>query len=291
MPPLAPVLHPLTDVGGGTAVATALRFTMIEGTGLFGASKIDGVSNDPTTLSSHWDPDACSGVAGEAVEIEEARLYVEYNATDGDLGVHGSFDHEGWTQLCVSDPTGDPIASLRPKGEAAELGFAEVFFESEEPEIDEFSFDDLRTAFPEGEYPVRGVTIEGEGLTGAAWFTHDVPQVPVITSPAGMIADPEEEEPPVVAVDDVVVSWNPVTALVDGGPAAITAYQVIVTNDEVEDPHGFSQPIYSVHVGPGVTSLPVPTGFLESDTVYEVEVLALEVSGNQTIGLGFFRTP
>ncbi len=30
--------------------------------------------------------------------------------------------------------------------------------------------------------------------------------------------------------------------------------------------------------------------FLEPDTVYELEVLALEESGNQTITVGFFMT-
>ncbi len=35
----------------------------------------------------------------------------------------------------------------------------------------------------------------------------------------------------------------------------------------------------------------MPAGFFEPDTVYELEVLVLEESGDQTIGLGFFRTP
>jgi hypothetical protein len=30
--------------------------------------------------------------------------------------------------------------------------------------------------------------------------------------------------------------------------------------------------------------------FLEPNTVYELEVLALETSGNQTITVGFFKT-
>ena len=34
----------------------------------------------------------------------------------------------------------------------------------------------------------------------------------------------------------------------------------------------------------------VPVEFLEPDTVYELEVLALEESGNQTITVGFFKT-
>jgi hypothetical protein len=45
-----------------------------------------------------------------------------------------------------------------------------------------------------------------------------------------------------------------------------------------------------VHVPATVNSLNVPRKFLEADTVYELEVLALEASGNQTISVGFFKT-
>ena len=45
-----------------------------------------------------------------------------------------------------------------------------------------------------------------------------------------------------------------------------------------------------MHVPPTLNSLRVPVEFLEADTVYELEVLALEVSGNQTISVGFFKT-
>ncbi len=75
-----------------------------------------------------------------------------------------------------------------------------------------------------------------------------------------------------------------------GGPVDITGYEVIVTKEVEDDPNGFSRPAYDVHVPPTVTSLGVPAGFLEAKTVYELEVLALEVSGNQTISVGFFKT-
>ena len=41
---------------------------------------------------------------------------------------------------------------------------------------------------------------------------------------------------------------------------------------------------------PTVTALSVAPEFLEPDTVYELKVLALEESGNQTISVGFFKT-
>ena len=65
---------------------------------------------------------------------------------------------------------------------------------------------------------------------------------------------------------------------------------MIVTEEVEDDPNGFSRPTYDVHVPPNMTNLPVPKQFLEADTIYELEVLALEVSGNQTIRVGFFKT-
>ena len=34
----------------------------------------------------------------------------------------------------------------------------------------------------------------------------------------------------------------------------------------------------------------MPKQFLEADTIYELEVLALEVSGNRTIRIRYFKT-
>jgi hypothetical protein len=290
MPPLAPMLQPVSDLGAGSVARATLRFTMLEGMGAFGASKVDMISNDPTTLESHWDCDACTGGTGETIEMADRKLFIEFNATDEDIGVQAEFDDEGWTELCLFDPNGRQVFSVRPKGALGELGMADFFFESREPELDEFSFDDLKEVFPEGQYMIAGTTFEDETLTGFATFTHDLPEMPEITSPADLVDDPDEEPPPVVPMENLVVSWEPVTLTVDGDPVTITAYEVIVTKEEHEDPNGFSRPVYDVHLPPDRTSLPVPEEFLEPGTLYELEVLALEVSGNQTIGLGFFET-
>jgi len=70
----------------------------------------------------------------------------------------------------------------------------------------------------------------------------------------------------------------------------ISGYEVIVTKVEHDDPDGFSRPILEVHLSADRNTLTVSAGFLESDLVYELEVLALEQSGNQTITVGFFKT-
>ena len=48
-------------------------------------------------------------------EIATAKLIIEYNSTDDDIGVHGAFDDHGWKTLCVFDPTGRPVLEVAPR--------------------------------------------------------------------------------------------------------------------------------------------------------------------------------
>lgn len=102
-------------------------------------------------ISAQASAESCTVPDGEQVEIATAFLYVEYNAADEDIGVHGSFDDHGWTELCVFDPAGDLILRTAPEGQLGDLGIAGIFFESREPETADFSYDDLVATFPEGE--------------------------------------------------------------------------------------------------------------------------------------------
>jgi hypothetical protein len=235
-------------------------------------------------------PEVCrTDPSGKTTKIATAKLIIEYNSTDSDVGVHGAFDNHGWSELCVFDPSGRPIAAVHPLSQLNDLTMAGIFFESREPPASEFSMADLEAAFPEGHYEVRGRSYDGAILVGSAWFMHDVPAPPTITSPA--IADgPRGAARNPLPPNGLAVGWDRVTETAAGGPVAITGYEVIITKEVKDDPHGFSRPIYDVHVPASLNTLSVPSEFLEPDTVYELEVLALEESGNQTISVGFFKT-
>ncbi len=114
-----------------------------------------------------------------------------------------------------------------------------------------------------------------------------MPSPPKIVSPNAV---PEEKaEQYTVSPSGLTVRWRPVTRTLDGRPVDITGYEVIVTRVNFNDPNGLSRPEYDVHVPPDVTELAVPEGFLQPGMLYELEVLALEDSGNQTISVGFSR--
>lgn len=225
----------------------------------------------------------------EATKIAAAKLFIEHNATDEDTGVHGAFDDDGWSELCVYDPNGKQVLAVKPQGQLKDLTMAGIFFESREPPNSEFSIADLKQAFPEGRYTVRGVTFDGTGLTGFATFTHAIPAAPVITAPA-LAQDEKDAADATVSPLDLVVTWQQVTATITGDPLTITGYEVIITKNVKDDPNGFSRPTFDVHLPPTQNTLSVPIEFIEPSTVYELEVLALEKSGNQTISAGFFKT-
>ncbi len=263
-------------LGGFFGVGMALSLS-----GGFGCNKTEA-----TSVASAL---TCDAAVGETVEIATAKLIIEFNSVADDIGVHGAFDDHGYSELCVYDPSGVQILAFKPQAQFKDLTIAGIFFESREPPSSEFSFEDLQARFPEGEYTLRGITFDGKGLTGAATFTHDVPAPPVVVFPP-VVTDEENAGDSLVSTVGLVIEWEDVTETVGGNPVTITGYEIIVTKLEHDDPHGFSRPIFDVHVPADRNSLSVPAEFLEADTGYELEVLALETSGNQTIAGGYFTT-
>jgi hypothetical protein len=227
------------------------------------------------------DDDGCSLGGGSAVLLPATKLYIEHHATAGDTGVHGAFDGVDWQKLCVFDPKGRLVLEVEPKRQLRMLGISGIFFESREPPNDEVPIADILARFPAGLYSVRGRALDGRRLTGAATFTHDIPAAPVIVFP---------QEGSTASSAGFTVVWNHVNTTLDGKPIKRTGYEVIITKDVPDDPNGFSRPTFDVHVPPSETSLTVPSEFLEPGTKYEIEVLVLEVSGNQTITSLFFQT-
>jgi hypothetical protein len=230
----------------------------------------------------------CTLPEGDAITIAAAKLYIEFMSTGVDLGVHGFFDDHGWSELCVYDPSGALVLAVKPQSQLHDLTMAGIFFESREPMIEEMSFEDLMARFPEGEYTVVGTNHDGTGLTGAATFTHNIPAPPVITAP--VLTEEDKIAEVVHPIGDMVVAWEPVTETVDGEPVTIIGYEVIVTNMDGEHPHSFAQPIYDVHLPADRNNLLVPATFFQPDTQYEIEIVAIEESGNQTINNGYFTT-
>jgi hypothetical protein len=199
----------------------------------------------------------------------EAKIILEFNATDDDLGIQAFLGGPSWEVVEIVGPDGRKVFHV-DRGSLKELGMNELSFESEEPSLEDLPLEQFLALFPEGEYEFLGKTVEGDDLEGTATLTHDIPDAPVVVSPQEGSVNP----------DNTVIKWNPV---VTPPGIEIVGYQVAV---EREDPFR----ALTADVAPTSTSFTVPADFLEPGTEYKFEVLAIEASGNQTITVGFFET-
>lgn len=228
---------------------------------------------------------ARSGASVAAVvPLKEAKLNIEHNATDNDTGFQGFVDSEGWRRLDVRG-SGGPVLALEARGSFAKLGLTELFFETVEPENADVPVDEMLAKLPAGNYTIAGPTQENgksSGRTsGRAWLTHDIPAGPKLVAPA---------EGATVPTRGVVARWKPVSKTMTGKPVTIIAYQLIIETDAEPHRHMIGKLGLSIYVPRSVTSIAVPTGFLQPRTAYKWEVLAIERSGNQTLSSGSFRT-
>jgi hypothetical protein len=207
---------------------------------------------------------ACRAVAGGRGEIslEEARIFLEFNSTDNDLGVQVFLDGEAWNRLEIVDSRGDRILGITAGGGLGELGLTELFFESDEPSPEE-----VLSVFRAGKYGFEGETVEGVGLESEARLSHRLPPAPKILAPSfpGEVLDRTH----------TIIQWEAIPG--------IAGFEVIVENEDL----GAEM---TVPLSAATTRLHVPEEFLDPDTEYKVEVLAVGSNGNKTIAEREFIT-
>lgn len=225
----------------------------------------------------------------EELEFEETWFNIEFNFSDQDLGVRGFVDGEPWKEVEIENPKGRTIAEIEAEKSMAKQGFAELFFESGEPPLDEVSIKKFLKRFPEGTYEFEGETIEGDEIEGEAEFTHVIPCGPEGLQAAGSNT----------AGGPIVITWSFVTQVVDlnstydnvdcedSDDLEIVGYRVEAeweevlnegTEDEEEVVHTFG-----VDLMADQSSVTLPPEFIPSGQEYKFEVLAIEASGNQTL--------
>jgi hypothetical protein len=212
-------------------------------------------------------PATARGAAAPAIPFDDARLEIEYNATDGDAGFQVFADAEEWRQFEIFRPDGSRILNFRTDGNLSDFGLTELFSESSEPPFTELPFAEFKRLFPAGTYRFEGVTIDGQEMASSVRFAHRVLDAPVFIQPA---------DGGTLPADNAVIRWAPVTGAVD--------YEVIVTR---EDP----EMVLDVTLSAQDTSLTVPAEFLDAGVDYQIEVHASAANGNRIFTeVGFTAT-
>lgn len=202
---------------------------------------------------------------GGTEPFEEARIFIEYNFSDNDLGFHVFLDDEDWEEIEIIHPNRRTLIEVEASGGFGKLGLTELFFEGAEPNLDEFPLARLLGLFPEGKYKFIGERVDGVILVSRPMLTHAVPA-------------PTEVEPVEVNGDVVAITWSSVSTRADGfppGPIEIVAYQVIVDSFQVTVPA----------TGDPEQSITLPPEFVASldSGEHGGEVLVIEEGANQTI--------
>jgi hypothetical protein len=222
-----------------------------------------------------------------------ANIHFETNASGCDMGIQMFFDTDGVTEGSVADPKGRTVYRFEARaGMKATGGQSEGFLEGVEPQITELLaalgcepsdeeevilLGDLFKAWPAGDYTFKGRR-KGAKFEGVATLTHFIPAGPEIVAPA---------EGAIVPDAPLLIEWEPVTEpiLPELGPVDIVGYHVIVVEEG-----GEALPQLDIDVPAGETSVIVPAAYLSLNTVYELEVLATDEGGNQTITESLFCT-
>ena len=204
------------------------------------------------------------------VELEVAKVYIEWNSTASDFGIHFSWDGDAWRSMTVANSAGKTALEIKTSRNLRAQGLTEGFFESAEPPTSELSLDEFLARFPEGTFEFAGTTMEGERLVGEAEYSHTLPAPPTNLSPS--TGD-------VVSNAGFTVDFDAVTHDTDGHLIAVAYYEVELTKLN-EEPILQS---FDVILRPSQTSVVVPAAFLEPLTAYKFEVIAVIEGGNRTI--------
>lgn len=215
--------------------------------------------------------------------------------TDNDIEFQAFVDGS-YTSVTLKDPRGREIYEAETDSKLrSQHGLTDHFFASvpthyleDEPEFDG-TIAEFLGRFPEGTYRFLGADIDHARVTGEATLSHVLAALPKIVAPIA-----RSGRPPVVARNNVVIDWEPVTTRFDGpGSIDIIEYQVVVEHTTLRRPtsliDGFNRRMV-VNLPSSVTELLVPGSFMLPNTDYTIEIIATAANGNTSISVAEFIT-
>jgi len=185
-------------------------------------------------------------------QFEEMSMSLRVDTSEEDIAIDIALEvAEAFLGLVVHDPFGELLLDVKVSDPAG-LGLTELAVQAKQADIREGL-----AAFPAGTYTITAFGVDGKTFAGDVELSHQLPVRPRILSPADRsVVDPEA----------FVVTW--------GGGVNVDHHVVEVMGENLD---------LRVEVPPHVRSFHVPPSLLRSDTVYEVEVSAVNEAGNSIV--------
>ena len=237
-----------------------------------------------------------SATAAPPEPFKLTNIHFESNASACDMGIQISFDTGGVSEGWVKDPNGQVVYEFGGVGGPETThNITEGFQERVEPQIidleqalgcerdteePEIYLTELLSAWPEGTYRFGGENKDTH-FRGYAKLSHKVAAGPEILAP--------EDGDVVPANEHLLIRWKQVTAPImpELGPVEIVGYHVLLADiTNPEPPPGKTKTQFDADVPKSASSFLVAEQFLRPGRIYELEILATEKGGNQTITEG-----
>ena len=193
-------------------------------------------------------------------QFKTLAIILESNQSDGEAEVILQFEtKQGLEGLTVNGPNAPAILDMRFHDQR-QLGISEVMIESAEP-----GQDDIRHAYPAGDYNVTAYTVDGAILHGTTTLSHELLPAPRFSPVNSELVD----------IDSAVITW----------PSVLGArgYIVEIEQDELDVNITAKLDATSVRFVP-------PPGFLRPGITYDVEVATISPNGNIAMTKSSFKT-
>ena len=236
-------------------------------------------------------------------DLEECRVFIEINASDGDIGFHALLDAEGWERAKIIDPDGKTIFDERARGALKDQKLTENFFESAEPLceealVEEGEDDEVVTLpeflerFPAGpyEFRIRGEDGGGAELAGITMFAHLIPAAPADVDFDGSEISREYGEDlgecktfpeGFMLADELDIIGYEVVLEPDDDALGGFKFTVQVPSDVVGTSYSVTVPPEYLASLPDDTPLKIEVGAIER-RFFQVDAMMLESFGNTT---------
>jgi hypothetical protein len=213
----------------------------------------------------------------KSVPLSQAKIFLELNHTDGDLGLHADIDGEPWRSLEIEGPGESLLLSLLSRGKLAAHGLTQLALESAEPSFDELSPARFFRRFPEGRYEIDARGLDGSEIEGVATLSHILAAPPGNILVSGVIAAENCDATLPQVNPPVEIRWDPVTTshpeIGKTGPVKIEKYQFFVEG---------AGATLSLDLPPTVTRVEIPELITRLGKAFKFEIIARTTRGNNT---------